>query len=85
MREKLTSLLHILTLYPSHTCKWQIMSDKVSRLKEGVYSFLMIYNTSYFVKEVTEIWAKECKNGVQKKDMWPFFNQTRLRNDFAGL
>ena len=40
---------------------------EVSRLKGGAYSFLTVYNTPYVVKETTEIWAKECENGVQKK------------------
>ena len=40
---------------------------------------------SYVVKETAEIWAEECKNGIQKKDIWSFFNQNWLGNDFAGL
>ena len=28
---------------------------------------LTVYNMSYAVKKTTEIWAKECENGVQKK------------------
>ena len=57
---------------------------EVSRLKEGDYSFPTVYNTPYVVKETAEIWAKECKNGVEKS-IWLFFNQNRLGNDFAGL
>ena len=37
---------------------------EVSRLKEGINSFLTIYYMLYVVKETVEIWAKECKNGV---------------------
>ena len=40
---------------------------EVSLSKGGIYSFLTVYNTSYVVKEIAEIWAKECENGVQKK------------------
>ena len=35
--------------------------------ERGAYSFLTVYNTSYVVKETAEIWAKGCKNGVQRK------------------
>ena len=62
-----------------------ILVHEVSRLKGGAYSFLTVYNTPYVVKETTEIWAKECENGVEKKSIWLFFNQNRLGNDFAGL
>ena len=40
---------------------------EVSRLKEGINSFPTVYYMPYVVKETVEIWAKECKNGVQKK------------------
>ena len=49
---------------------------KVSRLKGDVYSFLMVYNTSYVVKETAEIWANECENGVQKKVFGHFLIKT---------
>ena len=45
---------------------------EVSRLKGRVYSFLTVYNTSYVAKKTTEIWAKECEKGVQKK-VWGHF------------
>ena len=49
---------------------------EVSRLKEGVYSFLTVYNTFYVVKETAQIWTKECENGVQKKVFRHFLIKT---------
>ena len=40
---------------------------EVSRLKEGINSFLTVYNTPYVIKKAAELWAKECENGVEKK------------------
>ena len=49
---------------------------EVSRSKEGVYSFLTVYNTLYVIKKTAEIWAKECENGVQKKVFGHFLIKT---------
>ena len=56
----------------------------VSRLKEGAYSFLTVYNTSYVVKEIAEIWAKECENGVQKKVFCHFLIKTSSELTLPG-
>ena len=41
-----------------------ILVCEVSRLKEAIKSFLMVYNMLYVIKEAAELWAKECENSV---------------------
>ena len=50
----------------------------------GAYSFLMMYNMAYVVKETTEIWAKECENGVQKKVFGHFLIKTGSEMTLPG-
>ena len=57
---------------------------EVSRLKGGVSSFLTVYNTSYAVKKIAEIWAKECENGVQKKVFGHFLIKTSSEMTLPG-
>ena len=49
---------------------------EVSRLKEGINSFLTVYNKPYVIKKAAELWAKECENGVQKKAFGHFLIKT---------
>ena len=53
-----------------------ILVREVSHLKGGDYSFPTVYNTPYVVKKTAEIWAKECKNGVEKKAFGHFSIKT---------
>ena len=57
---------------------------EVSRLKEGINSFLTVYNTSYVIKKTAEIWAKECENGVQKKVFGHFLIKTGSEMTLPG-
>ena len=52
--------------------------------ERGGYSFLTVYNTSYVVKKTTEIWAKECENGVQKKVFCHFLIKTGSEMTLPG-
>ena len=44
----------------------------------------MVYNTFYVVKETAEIWAKECKNGIQKKVFGHFLIKTSSELTLLG-